>query len=318
MKKVLVTIPANEIHKARLNAIAKGCIVQYVPANEVTKEQIQEANFIIGNAPADMIEASKNLEVLQIEWAGVDAYLAPGVLATSTVLCNATGAYSRSVSEHAVALTLMLMKKLYLYRDAQNACEWTDYGTVTSPIGQTVLVVGLGDIGRRYAEIMKAMGSYVIGVKRRQGEKPAFVDELVLSDELDSVLPRADIVFSVLPNTKDTAGLFTKDRFGLMKKSAVFVNCGRGNVARSEDLLRTLREGEIAAAAMDVFEQEPLPADHPFWRQENLVVTPHVAGSYHLPYTLECIVDIACENLGHWMKGEGYRNEIDFETGYIK
>ena len=318
MKKVLVTIAAKQDHKARLDNIAEGCSVKYVPVTQVTEKDVQEANFIIGNVPADMIRGSQNLEVLQIEWAGADAYLVPGVLAKSTVLCNATGAYSRTVSEHAVALTLMLMKKLYLYRDAQNECLWTDYGTVSSPAGATVLVVGLGDIGKRYAEILKSMGAYIIGVKRRPGKKPSCVDELILSEELEDVLGRADIIFSVLPNTKATAGLYTKERFAMMKNSALFINCGRGNVVDSNVLIQALNDGEIAAAAIDVFEKEPLPADSPLWKQKNLVLTPHVAGGNHLPYTLECVVDIACENLGHWMNGEAYRNVIDFETGYIK
>ncbi len=318
MRKVLVTIPANEYHKDRINKAAAGCSVEYVPAGQVTEQQIREANFIIGNAPAHMIKSSENLEVLQIEWAGADAYLVPGVLSNQTVLCIATGAYSRSVSEHAVALTMMLMKKLYLYRDAQSVSCWTDYGTVTSPVGETVLVVGLGDIGTRYAEIMKAMGAYIIGVKRRPGICPSCVDELVLTDAIDEVIPRADIIFSILPGTKQTVNFYTKERFEMMKNSALFINCGRGNVVKSDVLLQALNQGEIAAAAVDVFEQEPLPADSPLWKQKNLVLTPHVAGGNHLSYTLDCIVDIACENLEHWINGEEYRNVIDFETGYIR
>lgn len=318
MKRILITIPVSDSHRERLNKAAAGCSIQYTPACDVTEEQVQEANFIIGNVPASMIAASKNLEVLQLEWAGADAYLKPGILDKSTLLCNATGAYSRSVAEHAIALTFMLMKKLYLYRDAQNDRTWIDYGTVTSPVGATVLVVGLGDIGKRYAEIMQAMGAYVIGVKRRPGEIPACVQELVLTDSLDEVLPRADIVFSILPNTKATAGLFTAERFAMMKNSALFVNCGRGNVVSSDVLMQALNKEEIAAAAIDVFEQEPLPKESPLWKQKNLVLTPHVAGSFHLPYTLECIVDIACENLTHWQKGEECRNIIDFETGYVR
>ena len=318
MKNVLVTIPVNEEHKARLNRIAKENPVLYIPVKQVTEEQIAQASVIIGNVPAKMIRASERLELLQLESAGTDAYIVPGVLAENTVLCNATGAYSRAVAEHAVALTLMLMKKLYLYRDAQNRSRWEDFGTVTSPVGATVVVVGLGDIGLRYAKIMKAMGAYVIGVRRRAGECPEDVDELVQTDALDAVLPRADVVFSILPNTRSTVHLYTAERFRLMKKSAFFINCGRGNAVESDVLLRALQNGEITAAAADVTEPEPLPQDHPLWRQVNMVITPHVAGNFHLPHILERIVDIACENLDHWMKGEQYCNVIDFETGYKK
>ena len=316
MKNILITIPVTEIHKERLNSIAQDCCIRYVPAVQVTEEQIREASVIIGNVPARFIKASENLNLLQLESAGADPYLAEGVLSKNTVLCNATGAYNRTVSEHAVALTLSLMKKLYLYRDAQRNSQWIDYGAAMSPAGAVVLVVGLGEIGRQYAKIMKSMGSYVIGVKRRKGTCPEEVDELVRTDDVDTVLPRADVVFSILPNTKETVHFYTEDRFFRMKNSAVFINCGRGNAVDSGVLLEALRKGQIAAAAIDVAEDEPLPADQPLWKQENLVITPHVAGTYHIPYTLERIVDIACENLEHWRKGESFRNVVDMETGY--
>ena len=316
MKSILVTLPVNEKHRQRINEIAQDCRVLYVPNSQVTEEQVSAASVIIGNVPAKMIRASERLELLQLESAGADAYLAPGLLAGSTVLCNATGAYNRTVSEHAAALTLMLMKKLYLYRDMQNDSLWRDCGTVSSPVGATVLVVGLGEIGLQYAKTMKAMGANIIGVKRRPGPCPAGIDELVQTDAVDTVLPRADVVFSILPSTKGTVHFYTEERFRLMKNSALFINCGRGNAVNSNVLLKALQNGEIAAAAVDVTEPEPLPADHPLWKQENMVITPHVAGGYHLQYTFECIVDIACENLTHWMKHEEFHNVVDFETGY--
>ncbi|MBP5743758.1 MAG: D-2-hydroxyacid dehydrogenase [Oscillospiraceae bacterium] len=316
VKNVLVTLPVREEHKTKIREAAQGCRVLFVPLSQVTAEQIAEANVIIGNVPAKMIRASESLELLQLESAGADAYLAPGLLAGSTVLCNATGAYNRTVSEHAVALTLMLMKKLHLYRDVQKECLWKDCGGVSSPVGAVVLVVGLGEIGLQYAKIMKAMGAYIIGVKRRPGSCPEGIDELVQTDDIDSVLPRADVVFSILPSTKGTVHFYTAERFRLMKNSALFINCGRGNAVESDVLLQALQDGEIAGAAVDVTEPEPLPADHPLWLQENMVITPHVAGGYHHPHTYECIVDIACENLARWIKGEDYRNVVDFETGY--
>jgi len=315
-KTVLVILPVRDDQRARLDAAARGCRMLYVPAEQVTETQVREASVIIGCVPPEMIRASDRLELLQLSSAGTDSYIAPGVLAGSTVLCNATGAYGRAVSEHGVALTLTLMKKLYLYRDKQNECLWSDFGTVCSPADATVVVVGLGDIGLQYARTLKAMGSYIIGVKRRPGACPACVDELVLTDDVDTVLPRADVVFAALPGTGGTVHFFTEERFRSMKNTAFFINCGRGSAVESSVLLNALRSGEIAAAAADVAEMEPLPSDHPLWKQRNMVLTPHVSGGYHLPYSFERIVDIACENLEHWAKGEAYRNVIDFETGY--
>ena len=244
--------------------------------------------------------------------------LYPGVLNAKTVLTNATGAYTKAVSEHAFALTLMLQKKLYLYRDEQKKAVWSDHGTVGSLSDCTVAVVGLGDIGQAYARLVKAMGAYVIGVKRRATNPPECVDELVMTQDLDTVLPRADVIMSVLPNTAATRYIYTAESFEKMKDSALFINCGRGNAVSSEVLYQALSEHKIAAAAMDVAEVEPLPADSPLWGLENLVITPHISGGFHLPETFERIVDIAAGNLAAFVEGKALRNVVDFATGYKK
>ncbi len=317
-KNVLVLLPAEARHREKLEAAGAGCCFVYSDADAVTEEQIQAANIILGQPNAAMLQASENLEWLQLASAGTDAYIVPGVLNQRTVLTNATGAYSKAVAEHAFALTLMLTKKLHLYRDEQRIKRWSDHGTVSSLSDSTVAVVGLGDIGRAYAHLVKAMGAYVIGVKRRGGNCPDCVDELVMTRDLDSVLPRADVVMSILPNTAETRYLYTDARFDLMKDSAVFINCGRGNAVSAEVLYRALSEHKIAAAGVDVTEEEPLPADSPLWELENLVITPHISGGFHLPETLERIVDIAAGNLAAFLASGELRNVVDFTTGYAK
>ncbi len=318
MKNVLVLLPVEARHKEKLEAAGAGCRFVYSDPDSVTAEQIRAANIILGLPKADMIRASKNLEWLQLASAGTDPYIVPGVLDEKTVLTNATGAYSKAVSEHAFALTLMLTKKLHLYRDEQHNRRWSDHGAVSSLSDSTVAVVGLGDIGRAYARLVKAMGAYVIGVKRRAGDCPDCVDELVMTQDLDTVLPRADVVMSILPNTAATRYLYTDASFDRMKDSAVFINCGRGNAVSAEALYRALSEHKIAAAGVDVTETEPLPADSPLWELENLVITPHISGGFHLAETFERIVDIAAGNLTAFLKGEKLRNEVDFTTGYAK
>ena len=318
MKNVLVLLPVEARHKEKLEAAGAGCRFVYSDPDSVTAEQVRAANIILGLPKADMIRASKNLEWLQLASAGTDPYIVPGVLDEKTVLTNATGAYSKAVSEHAFALTLMLTKKLHLYRDEQLNRRWSDHGAVSSLSDSTVAVVGLGDIGRAYARLVKAMGAYVIGVKRRAGDCPDCVDELVMTQDLDTVLPRADVVMSILPNTMETHCIYTDERFDLMKDSAVFINCGRGNAVSAEVLYRALSEHKIAAAGVDVTETEPLPADSPLWELENLVITPHISGGFHLAETFERIVDIAAGNLTAFLKGEKLRSEVDFTTGYAK
>ena len=318
MKNVLVLMPVKDRHKEKLEAAGAGCRFHYSTPKQVSPEAIQSANVILGQPKAEMIGASGNLEWLQLESAGADAYIKPGVLNERTVLTNATGAYSKAVAEHAFALTLMLQKKLYLYRDDQKKAVWGDRGTVSSLSDCTVAVVGLGDIGQHYARLVKAMGARVIGVKRRTGSCPDYVDELVMTQDLDTVLPRADVILSILPNTAATRYIYTAESFDKMKDSALFINCGRGNAVASDVLVQALTEHKIAAAAVDVTEVEPLPADSPLWQLENLVITPHISGGFHLPETFERIVDIAAENLGAYLAGRELRNVIDFATGYKK
>ncbi len=317
-KKVLVLMPAEARHREKLEAAGPGCDFIYSSPRTVTAEQLRAANVILGQPKADMIGASPELEWLQLESAGTDAYIVPGVLNAKTVLTNATGAYGKAVAEHAFALTLMLIKKLHLYRDEQKKAVWSDHGTVSSLSDSTVAVVGLGDIGLAYARMVKAMGARVIGVKRRVSACPDCVDELVMTQDLDTVLPRADVIMSILPNTPATRYIYTAESFDRMKDSAVFINCGRGNAVSSEVLYKALSEHRIAAAAMDVAEVEPLPSDSPLWGLDNLVITPHISGGFHLPETFERIVDIAAENLAAFLAGRELRNVVDFTTGYKK
>ena len=320
MKKMLIALETGERERAAFRHAAETagaeCEFIFAAPAEATEEQIREACFILGNVSPQKIAASENLDVLQLFSAGADPYMPRGVLAEKTVLCNATGAYGLAVSEHAFAMTLMLIKKLHLYRSSQLSSRWEDHGMVSSLNGATVLVVGLGDIGLSYARLVKAMGARVIGVKRRGGPCPEGVDELVLTEEIDRVLPQADVVMSVLPSTKETAYFYTAERFGRMKNSAVFVNCGRGNAVSGEVLLQALRSGEIAAAAVDVCETEPLPSDSPLWREEKLVITPHVAGNFHHASIYEGIIDIALENFANYLGGRPLRNVVDLSTGY--
>lgn len=319
MKTVLCMLPVEQRHKEKLErAGGAECSFVYVGEHGATAEDIAAANIILGIPEPELINASENLELLQLNIAGADRYVKPGVLAPKTKLTNSTGAYSKAVAEHGAAMLFMLQKKLHLYHDAQGKHEWTDFGTVTSITDATVVIVGLGDIGCHFATIVKALGAHVIGVKRRASAKPDCVDELYTMEKLDDVLPRADVVFSVLPGTPATTHLYTAERFDLMKPSAIFINCGRGASVENSVLYDAVKNGKIASAAIDVSEVEPLPPDSPLWSLDNLVITPHVSGYYHLPYTFERIVDIAAENLGRFMRGEELMNIVDFTTGYKK
>lgn len=317
-KNILVVMPVEEEHKATLEQHAKGSRFTYSSYDKVTPEMIQKANIIIGNVDPFYLKDAKNLEWLQLNSAGADQYVKEGVLKENVTLTNATGAYGPGVAEHMLAVLFSLQKKLHLYRDNQNQCRWQDEGSVMSLRGGTLLIVGLGDIGLYFARLMKNFGYHIVGIKRRLGQVPQDIDELYTMDDLDRLLPQADVVFSVLPDSKATRNIFNKERFEKMKNTAILLNAGRGSAVNTEDLCDALIQGKIYGAGLDVTDPEPLQTQHKLWNVQNAIITPHVAGDFHHPATLYRIVDIAAGNLQRFMDGEELMNIVDRKTGYKK
>lgn len=317
-KKILVVLPVSEGQKERLEEFADKSCFTYTSYKKATKKMAEEADIIIGNIDPDLLEYAKNLEWLQLNSAGADAYVKKGVLPEEVVLTNATGAYGPGVAEHMLAVLFSIQKKLHLYRDNQNQCEWQDEGEVMSLRGGCALIVGLGDIGLYFARLLRNFGYRVIGIKRRPGQVPQGVDELYTMEHLDELLPEADVIFSILPETKATKNIFNAKRFREMKNSAVFLNAGRGSAVNTEDLCQALIAGEIYGAGLDVTDPEPLPSQHKLWNMKNVVITPHISGDFHHPATLYRIVDIAAGNLKRYCAGEPLMNVVDRETGYRK
>jgi len=314
--EILVLLPVEERHKKLLEEAAAGEPLCYAEAETVTREQVQTAQVIIGNPPVEYVSGSTNLKWFQSNTAGPDPYLKPGVISENAIITNATGAYGLAISEYMLGTLLSLYKKLNLYRDGQKKHEWVKLGKVKSVWNSTILVIGMGDIGGSFAKLVKNMGAYVIGVRRTDSRKPDFVDELHLSDEIDSLLPRADAVALSLPGNSQTAHILSRERIGKMKKDAVVLNVGRGAAIDTDALYDALKNGNLAGAALDVTDPEPLPPSHPLWDLPNAVITPHVSGGWSLPETFERIIQISARNLDRYLKGEPLENVIDRSTGY--
>ena len=330
-KRALVTIPTGERHRNLLQQAAPGwefrfrgtdtlvCAPQEaLPGQPVTQEDVDWAQVILGNVPAAMLHGFPALEWLQTNSAGVEAYIQPGVLAGDTLLTNATGAYGLAIAEHMLGMLLELFKKLELYRDAQKSGAWQSQGAVKAVYGSTVLVLGMGDIGGEFAARCKALGAKVIGVRRSPRPCPEYADEVHLLEDLDSLLPQADVAAVTLPGTDATRGLMSRERLAKMKEGAVLLNVGRGFIVDTEALCDALERGHLSGAGVDVTDPEPLPPTHRLWNIPTAVVTPHISGFYHLRETHERIVGIFLENLRHFQAGEPLRNLVDFATGYRK
>lgn len=317
-KNILIVLPIEERHKELLEKSIMNEDVIYCSQSDVTEEMVQQANIVIGNVKPRFLKNSKNLEWIQLNNAGTEGFTTEGVLLQGTKLTNATGAYGIAISEHMIGMLLELQKKLHVYRDNQRFASWTDEGRVGTIEGSTTLVVGLGDIGGTFARKMKALGSYTIGIRRSDLAKPDYMDELYLMDELDELLPKADIVALCLPGYNETLNVMSKERLMKMKKDAILLNVGRGTAIDTEALCEVLENGHLQGAGLDVTNPEPLPKDHRLWKIKNAIITPHVSGKYNSDFNLEKIVEISAENLRRFMQGESLINEVDMVTGYCK
>ncbi len=315
-KDVLVLVPVEERHKRLLEEKAPSANITYAGRKTVTAAQVQSAHAIIGNPPVEHLRGATKLEWIQLQSAGVGAYGEPGALPSGVTLTNASGAYGLAIAEYMLGVLLELIKKLHLYRDQQAEGSWTEHGHVKSIYGSTVLVVGLGDIGGEFAQRMKALGAYTIGIRRTDANKPDYLDELHFMEDLPALLPRADVVAMSLPSTKLTRKVINRETLRLMKRDAVLINVGRGDAIDTEALCDALENGHLFGAALDVTDPEPLPQDHRLWQIKNAIITPHVSGGDSLPETTERIIRICANNLEAYANGKNLSNVVNLSAGY--
>lgn len=310
---ILVAMPTYEEHEIRLKKACPEAAFTFLHGNRPEREQLENAEIIIGNIPSGDLQYCRNLKFLQLSMAGSDTFA--GKVPENVLLANSSGAYGLAISEHMLGMLLMLTKKLYLYRDNQNEAVWHDEGNVTSIFGSRVLTVGLGDIGGEFAKRCKSLGAYNIGIRRTMRSCPEFMDEMHTLYELDSLLPSADVVALALPNSEASRHLMNEARLRSMKRGAILLNVGRGSAVDTDALVKVLNEGLIMAG-IDVTDPEPLPKEHPLWHCPGIIITPHISGYYHLRHTQDTIIEIAACNIENYMNGRPIRNLVDRITGY--
>ena len=261
-RKIVVCIPFTEGQKQKIEDAAGAAQIKYISREQVNAEDIADAEIIMGNVPIQLLKRAEKLAWLQLNSAGANPYCTAEELSQQVILTNAAGAYGESVSEHMLAGTVAMFKRLQQYQQNQWARKWKDQGTVQSICNTVILVLGCGDIGSAYARKMKALGSYVIGVRRTKGACPQEFDEVHQIEELDQCLSRADLVAITLPGTRETAGMFHEERLRRMKPGAYLINVGRGNIVVTEALEKVMEEEYLAGAFLDVTDPEPLPEGH--------------------------------------------------------
>jgi len=315
--KVLVLFRMDDEQKARLEAINPDADYTYESPDSVTKERVDEADVILGSVAPAAVASSKNLKWLQLWSAGTDAFQKSGDFPEGAILTNGSGGYGLTISEHTIAMIIMLKRKLYLHYLDQLEGKWgKGVGEISSIYGSRILIIGLGDLGKEFAKKAKALGAYIIGVRRTQGLKPDFVDEVHTVDKLDELLCRADIVTLSVPDTKESRNILNKGRIAKLKSDAIVINVGRGSAIDTEAITEALESGQIGGAALDVTDPEPLPADHKLWKLPNVLITPHASGNHNLPETYRRLKEIAIENYKAYTTDGQMRNVVDFNRQY--
>ncbi len=311
-ENTLIVISRNqEEYERRLTALNLPGLEILAPRDaEGILASIERANIMLANPPLakNYINAAKNVQWMQSTYAGVDAMNAEG-LRKDYVLTNIREVYGPPLAEYAFAYILAFRKELAENIAYQKEHAWKQRlaGIIS---GQTLCIVGAGSIGKEIARIGKAFGMHTIGY-RTKGEPVEFFDK-IYSGDLKECVAQGDYVLSVLPNTKSTDDIFNKDIFKAMKSTALFMNIGRGNAVVETDLISALQNKTIARAVLDVFKEEPLPADNLLWTVENLYITPHMSGYIFTEREFE----IFAENYRRFCAGEELMYRVDFAKGY--
>lgn len=279
-----------------------------------TLDQVKDANVIIGNIPVEILKNIPDLEFVQLNSAGINGYSDNPDFPKNVSLANAAGAYGVAISECILAGILTLMKHIPSYIQNQSNHKWKDEGKVKSIYNSQILILGLGDIGKEFSKRAYAMGAHITGIKRNIKDKPEYVDKLCTMDSLYEELEKVDIIVSSLPGSKSTYHLFDKEALTHVKKQPIFVNVGRGSLIDSSVLEKALKENIFSGAYIDVTDSEPLPKEDELWNLNNLIITPHVTGGYHLEETLNRIVEISATNIQKYCEGKEIINKVNLEV----
>lgn len=320
MPVLLITLDADEYTPENLDTIRHiAPTMQLV----VTKDRdtiaaaCPDVEILLGDAPFDLIAQMPNLRWWQQWHAGTDWLLRqPQIAALPFQLTNVSGVHAIPISEHILALMLAFARHIHKAVAAQLRGQWEAAGweEIFELYGKTVLLIGVGAIGARTAQVCSALGMKVIGVRRNPSISVDGIDEMYGTDRLLELLPRADFVVLTVPHTRETEGLIGPRELRAMRSSAYIINIGRGATIQQDALIEALREGQIAGAGLDVFTPEPLPADSPLWKMKNVIITAHYSG--RTPHYDTRAFEIFIDNLQRYLQGQPLRNLVDKTLGY--
>lgn len=280
-----------------------------------SRDQIASADAVIGGISPEAFAKAKNLKWVHITSAGVEKGLFPELIQSDVIVTNAKNVYGPQIADHAFAFLLALTRKLNVTIPKQKLEDWpAGRDGMFELDGKTAVIIGVGGIGSNIAQRAHGFGMKVIGVDPRDVPRSNFVQKVVPPDQLDSVLPEADVLFISAPHTKKSEGMMGPRQFELMKKGSYFIAVSRGKIYSHDGLVKALDSRRLAGAGLDVTDPEPLPKGDPLWKFDNVVITPHTAGgSDNLAMRLNTLVK---ENIRRFGAGQPLLNVVNKEEGY--
>jgi phosphoglycerate dehydrogenase-like enzyme len=322
--KIVIHPPVDSARLAKLRDAAGGARIVNAASDAEAGDEIADADAFLGKITPAVLARARKLRWVQSFTASLEHYVFPELVRHSCTMTNMRGLFSDVIADHVFGYILCFARNLHLYLRRQMEARWAPVGGgldpqpfTTGPSSVTPVdlahghlsdatlgVVGMGHIGREVAERGRAFGMKILGVD------PLPRGETVWPlSRLDELLAASDYVVVCAPHTPETAGMFHRGRIRKMKKTGILINIGRGAIIPLADLTAALEAGEIAGAALDVFETEPLPPDHPLWKRENVILTPHVAAaSVHIA---ERHLALLLDNIARFVRGDELRNVVD-------
>ncbi|MDR0268342.1 D-2-hydroxyacid dehydrogenase [Paenibacillus sp.] len=323
MKQIVCLHSLTPEQKHQIEQAAPGFELIVKNKKELTPKLIKHAEIIAGwskTIAEHVLQEDSQLKWVQTWSAGVDTLPLERLRDKGVMLTNASGVHATPIAESIFAMMLSFSRQLHTAVRNQLHKKWDSnlsapgLHTLGEISGKTLVIAGVGEIGRETARLAKAFGMRVIGV-RRSNKPEQNVDEMYSMEGLHEALGQGDYIVNVLPLTGETRHIFNASTWKAVKKGACFINVGRGPTVDTASLINALNSGQISGAALDVFEEEPLPSDHPLWVMEQVIITPHVAGSNDR-YT-ERVVDIFTENVKAYAQGKNPpRNLVDYGRMY--
>jgi phosphoglycerate dehydrogenase-like enzyme len=299
----------------RLQAEAPGVTVATASTEEEARAAVADADAFFGTITPGILASAGQLRWIQTPMAGLERYFFPALIEHPVVVTNMRGIFHDMIPDHVMCYILCFARDMHTSIRRQLERRWAprELRVVHLP-GSTLGIIGLGGIGYGVAQRAAPHGMRIIAVDPRRTDRPPEVEELWGAERLDDLLAQSDFVALCAPETPETRGLFDDSKFARMKPSAFFINIGRGRVVKLDSVTRALQEQKIAGAALDVFEQEPLPAEHPLWGMDNVILTPHTAGiSAH---DEDRRLDVLAANVRRFVAGEPLHNVVDKAGGY--